>query len=448
MFSSTVKVCNVVYLPIEIRVRELDSRILLACYLVNAGFDVILCTRSYCNDLDGEKPRGIVLAKSIAEFEFPVIRNHKEHGNIYTCQDIEGVLNLTTLDQKFRFSQETIDETDLIFLNSKKEFNNLVANHFSLDNQKFVMTGPLQFDLYKGNFWKSYVIDSEGIQREYGNYILIISRFGDVNNRYKDDNITWSVFYNEILKLGLPEDLLKFYSDFAEHSSIIFNEFIELLPQLANSFPELNFVIRPHPNERPEGWLNNLEGIENVFVVFEGPILPWIIGSLGVIHNGCTTGIETALLNKPLISFMSQYSDNLDESTLSNRLGLKCYSITDVIDSINLILNGSFSNRESFELLSNSFENINSSACELIVKEYKKLCNDKTVQSVKFYWVANKWRIFKSIIKGGTKNSKFPLTKKSYISSRISFFVKESPDLDVECLVKEIDYNCFLITKK
>ena len=89
-----------------------------------------------------------------------------------------------------------------------------------------------------------------------------------------------------------------------------------------------------------------------------------------------------------------------------------------------------------------------SSACELIVKEYKKLCNDKTVQSVKFYWVANKWRIFKSIIKGGTKNSKFPLTKKSYISSRISFFVKESPDLDVECLVKEIDYNCFLITKK
>ena len=38
-----------------------------------------------------------------------------------------------------------------------------------------------------------------------------------------------------------------------------------------------------------------MHGVENVEVNNEGSITPWLLGSIGLLHSGCTTAFEARL---------------------------------------------------------------------------------------------------------------------------------------------------------
>ena len=136
-----------IYLPIEIKVREFNSRLLLATRLIELGNSVIVCTRSFANDLKN-KPIGVVLAKSIAGFEIENIKKHKEYGNLYTSLDIEGILSVSSREISFRFSQETIDELDMLFLNGENELKRIKECNFRIDESKIKLTGAPSIVLF------------------------------------------------------------------------------------------------------------------------------------------------------------------------------------------------------------------------------------------------------------------------------------------------------------
>ena len=64
------------------------------------------------------------------------------------------------------------------------------------------------------------------------------------------------------------------------------------------NFSETNFVVRPHPSDDRQTFVNAFEGLKNVHVISEGSVIPWLIASKFVIHNECTTAIESYLLEK------------------------------------------------------------------------------------------------------------------------------------------------------
>ncbi|HUR43310.1 MAG TPA: surface carbohydrate biosynthesis protein, partial [Aestuariivirga sp.] len=76
-----------------------------------------------------------------------------------------------------------------------------------------------------------------------------------------------------------------------------------LLETAANAFPDRQIVLRPHPAERIETWNDISERCPNVHVVFEGNVIPWLLGAAILVHNGCTTAIESVLLNKPPLCY-------------------------------------------------------------------------------------------------------------------------------------------------
>ena len=78
------------------------------------------------------------------------------------------------------------------------------------------------------------------------------------------------------------------------------------------------------------------KGISNIYVNHEGPVNSWILASKVVIHDGCTTAIETSLSEKTIINFKPIYDESTD-IWLPNQMGIKVSTITEVENILNNI---------------------------------------------------------------------------------------------------------------
>ncbi len=47
-------------------------------------------------------------------------------------------------------------------------------------------------------------------------------------------------------------------------------------------------------------------------VIFEGEVIPWILGSSCVLQQNCTTAIEALCLGKPIFSYLPSYDERFD----------------------------------------------------------------------------------------------------------------------------------------
>lgn len=63
-------------------------------------------------------------------------------------------------------------------------------------------------------------------------------------------------------------------------------------------------VIRPHPGESPDPWLNLYRDNPKVRVATRGNHIQWIRGARCVLHTGCTTALEAACLDIPSVSLL------------------------------------------------------------------------------------------------------------------------------------------------
>lgn len=450
VYNKGEKIEKIIYLPIEIKSREFDSKLLLAIQLAINGSKSVVCTRGYCNSLKN-KPNGVVLAKSIAGFEIKTIKRHKEYGNVYSVLDIEGILNISHIEQGFRFSQETINEVDKIFINGEYELDRIKKNGYLIDSNKIRLTGAPQFDFYKKPLLNSLNELSSVYQARYGKYILILSRFGESNNKYKNEEQTWEEFYNETLKLDISKGLLDLYSKFGEHSEKIFKCFIEkLLPEVAEKFSDFTVIVRPHPTEKLETWENAAKGLDNVKVVFEGAVGPWIQGSEFVIHNGCTTAIESYLLGKPIISYVPYKSKEYDIH-IANMTGRECNSIEELVSVGKSILSGNYEKVDIDEELKKYIYNVDINSYELLSQELSSLANSIKSNKIEKLEKGRLKIILKKLIfkyKKDNSLNKFPYTSLKEVKSKIEDMCKNLGIPSNEIKVKEVDFNSFLLYKK
>ena len=78
--------------------------------------------------------------------------------------------------------------------------------------------------------------------------------------------------------------------------------FLEMVEFLATKI-NYNIIIRPHPEESLEIYKYLEKKYNNVIVIFEGEVIPWLIACKRMIHHDCTTSIEYAMMGKVPISY-------------------------------------------------------------------------------------------------------------------------------------------------
>jgi hypothetical protein len=99
------------------------------------------------------------------------------------------------------------------------------------------------------------------------------------------------------------ETAMDMKSELLGHKARLFNAFLDLLPKISEALMPDAMVIRPHPSENWQKWIDAANGLDNVHVIHEGSIGPWLAAADVLIHNGCTSAVEAAIVGTPALSY-------------------------------------------------------------------------------------------------------------------------------------------------
>ena len=313
-------------LPCEIKSREFESKLLLACCLAEDGWSSVIGSRNDIHMKLAQFPRSIYLGKDVRFSSKKILTLLQMLGHPFVAMDEEALIYLSR--EKYRKAR-----VDGRMLKSAKA---LIA--WGPDNAKawtesedyggapIFETGNGRIDLLRAELRGIHHAKQQELEATHGPFVLINTNFGAINH----------FMHNLSVKPGQKMTLPAPPQGYFAHRVRVYEAFLELLPKLAKRFPKLNFVLRPHPSENHDVWRKSFEPFKNCQVISEGGVVPWVLASKAVIHNGCTTGIEAYLLDKTPIAFMPVHSDEFDIH-LPNNLSLKCVSEDEIFDALNIL---------------------------------------------------------------------------------------------------------------
>lgn len=203
--------------------------------------------------------------------------------------------------------------------------------------------GNPKFDLFYSSYdW----LDSKAIQnlqKEFGEFVLITTKFGGANSNEISDGKGIIKKINKYQSFG-EANATKMAFNKWRWDKLNFANYVYLIQELANKFPQNNFVVRPHPSEDSEFYKNAFNQFSNIIVIREGDVRPWIKASSLMIHSGCTTGFEGTMANKPVINFMPEYDNDLSRFNIAiaSEAGQPVKTIDHCINLVEKALNNQF----------------------------------------------------------------------------------------------------------
>lgn len=303
-------------IPIETKVREFHAKTLLACVAAEAGFDVILGPQRTITRHLHLLPRGIYLDKSVAGTKVNHFTRLHDLGFRVVAWCEEG---LTYRDRAAylneRISTKSLSLVDLFFSWGDQQADAILDKAPEAQN-KIVRAGNPRLDILRRELRGIFSDDAKKLRERYGNFILINTNFSRFNH-FNGKNFVIDI----LKKRGVIEnnDDEIFFRDWISHLGTLYEYFLDMVPKVAEAFPEQRIVLRPHPSENHDAWQRGLAGLSNVDVRHEGSVIPWLMASGAVIHNSCTTGVEAYLLGRPVISYRPVTHDTFD-SPLPNAL--------------------------------------------------------------------------------------------------------------------------------
>jgi surface carbohydrate biosynthesis protein len=206
-------------------------------------------------------------------------------------------------------------------------------------------TGNPRNDMLRPEMHPFYEEEVQALRRQYGDFILINTNFNHVNAFGSDMNLFQPVNKpGELAKFGrAARGMSREYAQgLWNHKHAVFKSFQQLLPKLDQAFPDLNIVIRPHPTERHDVYKDIAARCSRVHVTNEGNVVPWILATKVVVHNGCTTGVEAFVMGVPAISYRETIDENYDNGfyRLPNAVSHQCFNFDQLQVMIRQILSG------------------------------------------------------------------------------------------------------------
>ncbi|WP_067724772.1 surface carbohydrate biosynthesis protein [Oceanobacillus damuensis] len=309
------------YLPVEIKVRELDAKLLLAYYAAIEGYYVIIGEHRMVELASTVYPNGIFFSKGYPKgFRKRIITNAKSNGHMVVELDEEGlILSNTTQYLNDRMKLEMLHSItqEYCWGEFQKETITNAAPTFASNCH---IVGHPRFDLLKSKFRPLYKKDVEDIRNKYHEFVLINTRFS---------------LYNSITeKKNQNTDALTLYI------KCLYHHFLKLVKVMCERFPNTNFIVRPHPGESINSYRAIFSQYPNVHVIHEGNIIKWLMAAEVIVQNGCTSSIEAFLAGKPIISYIPITSEAYDVVFL-NELGIKAKNTKEVTNILETMINKS-----------------------------------------------------------------------------------------------------------
>ena len=198
------------------------------------------------------------------------------------------------------------------------------------------VTGNPRVDLMRPEVRGYFDGEVKRLRDRYGEFLLLNTNFGTVNHRVPE--LAWMSQLDE----SAPSEKDDFRTALTRHRLTLFDHFKRLVRDLGRTFPDRNLVVRPHPVEGHAAWIEAADGAENVHVVHEGSVLPWLMASAVLLQNNCTTAIEAYLCGRPAITYRPIVNARFD-TDLTNALTHHAETTEELCDRIGDVIAGRLS---------------------------------------------------------------------------------------------------------
>lgn len=323
-------------IPSETQTREFDAKLLLACEAAERGFPSVVGSRVAIHLSIDRLPRGIYLAKDVRVSSQVIFDILRRLGHRVVAWDEEALLFYRAEEYyRARVDDACLHQVERIFAWGPLN-RDAVAAYPNFHGCPIEMTGNPRGDLLRRELRDFYAPDVAALRERYGDFLLVNTNFGKLNHYLPDLRV---VPGEEGQHPPAHAPMNAFMTGAWQHRAEIFKYFREMVPALARRFPQNKLIIRPHPSESHETWWEAGRGFDNVEVVHEGPVQPWLMATRAMLHNGCSTGLESYLLDAPVVAYRPVVSDTYDYA-LSNRLSIEARSLDALCDTLRGLLDG------------------------------------------------------------------------------------------------------------
>jgi surface carbohydrate biosynthesis protein len=333
-------------IPVENQVRELDPKLLLACIAARRGFTVIIGSHREIDLRISSLPKGLYLNKSMTDRNLKMFRIMSNLGYEIVTWDEEALVHLPPETYySRRLSPIAIRYVTHLFAWGEDNAE-LWRQYPDLPpNMPIHVTGNPRSDMLRPEMQPFYEPEAENLRRKHKPFILVNTNFNHVNAFYPAQNLFQPLKSDgESPQFGKAAvGMSRAYAEgLRDHKQAILDAFKQMIPMLDSAFPDHTVIVRPHPTENQQIYKEIAAGCKRVKVTNEGNVVPWLMATDAVIHNGCTTGVEAYVMGVPAISYRAKINEAYDLGfyRLPNLISHQCFDPDQLQETLARILEG------------------------------------------------------------------------------------------------------------
>lgn len=456
-------------LPLEIKVRDFDSRLYLALKLLadDENSSCIIGDMYEIHPLIRTIEATLVyFSKGLNPWHIKTYKSIKKNNGFIMYLEEEGaVSSKNTTGRSTRYSQRAINYCDRIF-SWGIDTKNFIMDTVDFKSDDIIVSGHPRFDIRKKRFNSFY----RGLRKHnevYSkSYILVNTSFG-MYNTVQSKNETHNEYKNAFeYRLNRKTDFSNYFNHMFQYQKEVFKKYIDMIKKLAEINKDLFIVVRPHPIENILNYKKYFIDINNVIVDRSGSVQEWIVDAKAIIHHDCTTSIEAYFNKKYIITYMPIEIDSDIESFIHIAPMYSGNIINDedkLVTIIKQIYDDNYYQeyQPKTEIIQQYYSNLNFEATDVIIEHLNKMLKqtDKSISkdfNVKLHNIFKvniktfMHRLYRNIVHHARHKvikNKFDGLSKKEIEKRISLFRKFDNTIP-KIKVDKLTSNSYLLIKE
>jgi surface carbohydrate biosynthesis protein len=333
-------------IPVESQVRELDAKLLLACCAVERGYRVVIGSRAYVHFAMAGLARGIYFAKSMRGMSSLMFRLIRGVGHQIVAWEEEALVHPPAeVFYTLRLSPGTLPHVSHLFAWGEENRGLLQGYPHLPAGLAISVTGNPRGDMLRPELRAFFSEEVRALREEFGEFLLINTNFTDVNPYLPGLGLfvpskdpSRPARFGQAGK-GMPRP---FAEGLQAHKRAILEDFLAMIPALEQALPGITLVVRPHPSEHHGIYHELAKRCSRVRVVHRGNVLPWLLACRALVHNGCTTAVESSAMGVPAVAYLKTFNAeyDMDFQGLPNRLSVQCRHLDELVSALRTIIRG------------------------------------------------------------------------------------------------------------